>query len=159
MGEPIGVKRVLIVEPHLSKARALARLLDEGAEVAVCRDYSSAQAQLSSQTPDLLVTQLRLREYNGLHLTYLIAALGAGTRSIVYVDAHDPRVACEVQAAGAFYEVRDRLATALHAYVKAELPAHDRRDVTHRDRRSPSRGGRRASDGARRSTRSRPSVH
>ena len=37
----------------------------------VCRDFSTARERLLNQPPDLLVTNVRLHEYNGLHLVHL----------------------------------------------------------------------------------------
>jgi hypothetical protein len=39
-------------------------------------DFPAARARLHAQPPQLLVTALRLREYNGLHLVYLAARAG-----------------------------------------------------------------------------------
>jgi hypothetical protein len=129
---------MLIVDPNLPSATALARIVEpdlspNSQEVALCADFSTARA--------------RLREYNGLNLVYLAAGAGLRTRSIVFTDDSDYGMAREVRAAGAFYEVRARLAKALPAYISASLPAHDRRDVGAFDRRRSGRaGGRRAVD-------------
>jgi hypothetical protein len=102
---------------------------------------------LRAAPPELLITALRLREYNGLNLVYLAAGAGLKTRSIVFTDDSDSGMAREVRAAGAFYEVRARLAKALPAYISAILPPHDRRNVGSFERRRSGRmGGRRAAD-------------
>jgi DNA-binding NtrC family response regulator len=143
---------MLIVDPSLPSGTALARIVEpdlnpNGEEVALCADFSTARARLRAAPPELLITALRLREYNGLNLVYLAAGAGLRTRSIVYTEESDSGIAREVQAAGAFYEVRARLAKALPAYMSANLPAHDRRDVGMFDRRRSGRsGGRRAVD-------------
>ena len=143
---------MLIVDPNLPSATALARIVEpdlspNSQEVALCADFSTARARLRAAPPELLITALRLREYNGLNLVYLAAGAGLRTRSIVFTDDSDSGMAREVRAAGAFYEVRARLAKALPAYISASLPAHDRRDVGAFDRRRSGRaGGRRAVD-------------
>jgi DNA-binding NtrC family response regulator len=145
---------VLIIDPDVTAARALARGLQSAArrsqsdalDVAMHRDFSRARAGLRARPPALLVTALRLREYNGLQLVYFVAAVGLPTRSLVYTDTADPVQAREVQAAGAFYEVRSRLPVTLPAYVWARLPPRDRRDRIENDRRRFARGGRRAAD-------------
>ena len=73
--------------------------------------------------PELLITALRLREYNGLNLVYLAAGAGLPTRSIVYTEANDAGMAREIRAAGAFYEVRPRLPKALQRYAQANVAA------------------------------------
>jgi DNA-binding NarL/FixJ family response regulator len=116
--------------------------------VALCSDFSTARARLRAAPPELLITALRLREYNGLNLVYLAAGAGLPTRSIVYTDADDAGMAREIRAAGAFYEVRPRLPKVLPRYIAAlTLPPQDRRDVGVYDRRRSGRsGGRRAVD-------------
>lgn len=143
---------MLIVDPSLPSATALARIVEpefhhNSPEVALCSDFSTARARLRAAPPDLLVTALRLREYNGLNLVYIAAGAGLPTRSIVYTEDSDAGMAREVRAAGAFYEVRARLAGALPGYLSATLPPQDRRDVRVYDRRRSGRtGGRRAVD-------------
>jgi DNA-binding NtrC family response regulator len=144
---------MLIVDPNLPAATALARIVEPengpriGSQVALCSDFSTARARLRAAPPGLLLTALRLREYNGLNLVYLAAGAGLPTRSIVYTEANDAGMAREVRAAGAFYEVRPRLPAALRAYVSAILPPQDRRGIGNYDRRRGGRlGGRRAVD-------------
>jgi DNA-binding NtrC family response regulator len=143
---------MLIVDPSLSSATALARIVEpefhhRGPEVALCSDFSTARARLRAAPPDLLVTALRLREYNGLNLVYIAAGAGLPTRSIVYTEDSDAGMAREVRAAGAFYEIRARLAAALPGYLSATLPPQDRRGDHFYDRRRSGRtGGRRAVD-------------
>jgi DNA-binding NtrC family response regulator len=142
----------LIVDPDITAAAALAQGLQllalrfDRLRVTVHSDFSSARAQLCARPPDLLVTTLQLGEYNGLHLVHLAAATGLPTRSLVYTDMVDPSQAREIQKSGAFYEVRARLPVTLLAYVRAALPASDRRNGIAFDRRHPARGGRRAAD-------------
>jgi DNA-binding NtrC family response regulator len=147
---------MLIVDPNLPVATALARVVEPetrtGAahdDVALCSDFSTARARLRASPPEWLITALRLREYNGLNLVYLAASAGLPTRSIVYTDVSDSGMAREIRAAGAFYEVRPRLSLALPTYLTAVLPPQDRRDVGAYDRRRSGRsGGRRAVDQA-----------
>ena len=139
---------MLIVDPHLPVATALARVVEPAVAnrpgftgVALCSDFSTARARLRAAPPDLLITALRLREYNGLNLVYLVASAGLPTRSIVYTESTDTTMASEVRAAGAFYEVWPRLPAALPGYVSAVLPPQDRRDAAIYDRRRSGRGG------------------
>lgn len=143
---------MLIVDTNIPSATALARIVapdlrTSSQEVALCVDFSTARARLRSAPPELLITALRLREYNGLNLVYFAASAGLRTRSIVFTDDSDSATAREVRAAGAFYEVRARLAKALPGYMSANLPGYDRRDIDAFDRRRGGRtGGRRAVD-------------
>jgi hypothetical protein len=96
---------------------------------------------------DLLVTNLQVGVYNGLHLVYLLAAAGSPTRSVVYTNRPNAGAARDVRRAGAFYFSRVRLLNALPGFLRAQLPDVDRREAPLEDRRlSLHRGGRRASD-------------
>jgi hypothetical protein len=138
--------RALIVDPDPGFANDLAGRLRPFAEVTACSGFARARVKLPSLAPELLVTALALREYNGLHLVYLAGAASLSTRSIVYYDRLDVGLASEVQAAGAFFELQHRLPAALPVYASAILPPADRRIVTRPDRRQSPRGGRRVSD-------------
>jgi DNA-binding NtrC family response regulator len=136
----------LIVDPDPAFAGALAARLGPSVVVTTCSAFAKARVHLRSLTPQFLVTALTLCEYNGLHLVYLASAAGLATRSIVYHDQLDVGLAGEVQAAGAFFELKCRLPATLPVYTTATLPAADRRTVTRPDRRQSPRGGRRITD-------------
>jgi DNA-binding NtrC family response regulator len=140
------VNAVLLVDPDVTAVAAVAEWLPPTIELDVRADFPAARARLHAQPPRLLVTALRLREYNGLHLVYLAARAGLPTRSIVYTDGPDQAAAHDSRSAGAFYEVRSQLRISLPSYLNATLPAVDRRDGIRFDRRRLSRGGRRAYD-------------
>jgi hypothetical protein len=137
------LKAILLVDPDLDALRAAQSTLRFVADVEVSSTFAAARVRVLSNPPDLLVTNLRLRAYNGLHLVHMAAAR---TRCIVYSDHDDLMLAREVQAAGAFYERSRRLSRALAAYVHATLPPLDRRNLTVLDRRQMFRGGRRSAD-------------
>jgi hypothetical protein len=137
-------KEILVVDPDLNELRAAQTALRFVSDVETCTDFRSARTRLVNQPPDLLITNLRLRAYNGLHLVHLAA--GTHTRCIVYSTYDDPVLAREVQDTGAFFEHPSRLPLVLHSYLNATLPHRDRRDLTTFDRRTAFRGGRRCSD-------------
>ena len=138
------VKDILLVDPDVDYLRAAQTTLRFLADVEVISKFAAARARLlSSKPPDLLVTNLRLQAYNGLHLVHMATPQ---TRCVVYSTYDDLVLAREVQAAGAFYERSNQVSRALAAYVHAMLPAHDRRNLTSVDRRQTPRGGRRCTD-------------
>lgn len=142
---PPAVKEALLVDPNI-KGRGLGAVeaaLRLVADVDVCTDFQHARARLLHQPPDLLITNLRLEAYNGLHLVLLAAP--TRTRCIVFSTLDDLGLAREVQAAGAFFELSARLPQVLESYVNATLPHFDRRDITMLGR-MPLRGGRRCTD-------------
>jgi hypothetical protein len=136
---------VLVVEPDTARQAALQSAWSSVAHVEGCSDFQTARRQLFLHPPDLLVTNVDLEGFEGLHLVHLAATAALKTRSIVYSAGEiDLGVAREAQAAGAFYERADRLAYILPSYARSILPPRDRRDPALIDRRLWSyRGGRR----------------
>src|ERR1700694_6031896 len=133
----------LVVEPDADAQAAIRSAWSSVAHVQGCSDFRTARRQLFQHPPDLLVTNVYLDEFNGLHLVHLAATAALKTRSIVYASELDLGLAREAQAAGAFYERADRLSSALPSYARSILPPHDRRDPALMDRRLSSyRGGR-----------------
>ena len=138
------VKDILLVDPDVDYLRAAQNALRFMADVEVSSKFAAARARLlSSRPPDLLVTNLRLQAYNGLHLVHMA---DGRTRCVVYSNYDDLMLAREVQAAGAFYERSTQLSRTLAAYVRASLPPRDRRNLTALERRQSPRGGRRCTD-------------
>ena len=72
----------LIVAPTLSQ-RVVRYLARTGFDLRVVASFEAAKAELIEQ-PDLLVTEIRLAAYNGLHLA--LRAQARGIRSIVIGD-------------------------------------------------------------------------
>jgi DNA-binding NtrC family response regulator len=140
-------RSLLIVEPDAAYRELLQHLASEHAETEAVGDFQSAYARLARRPPDVLVTNLRLQaNVEGLQLAYVIASGGYSTRAVVYSDYVETWIVRELQRAGAFYEAQSRLAFALPAYARANLPVLDRRNPENPDRRAAYRGGRRASD-------------
>jgi DNA-binding NtrC family response regulator len=140
-------QRILLVEPNTTARDRFAAILARvSADVQACADFLLARRAVEATAFDLLVTQLRLGAYNGVHLVYL--ARPHGMRCLVYAAVTDPVLAREVQSLGAFYERMDCLPLVLVNYVMHTLPPADRRDPERADRRGVRRGGRRVVDGA-----------
>jgi hypothetical protein len=139
------VKRVLLVEADPFVAAELADVVTPRALVVVVSQFVEARSHVLRATPDLLVTNLRLAAFNGLHLVYLAARRSPGTRSIVYVRTTDRGLIDDIRRSGAFYEPAERIARALPGYLSFDLPSSDRRTAD-RDRRTGRAGGRRITD-------------
>jgi len=145
--EPIpAVKQLLFVDPSAAVSGGIERDYGQRVHVVGCRGFVEARARLLDGAPDILVTNLRLADYNGLHLVLLVKAAHRRTVCIVHTDRPDLLLIREAQANGAFYERTDRLAHALSGYIDATLPIKDRRNPERFDRRLEFRGGRRAAD-------------
>jgi hypothetical protein len=137
---------VLIVEPNPAVGNQLRAVSVTVARTALCLDFNAGRDALYSFHPHVLITNLRLEDYNGLHLVLLSRMLEAPPRALVHTDRPDFLLANEALAMGAFFERTERLQFALLAFLEAELPPQDRRDPIQPDRRKVSRGGRRAGD-------------
>jgi DNA-binding NtrC family response regulator len=140
------MKRLLLVEPDAAVSQWLRPTFERLARTTICGDFLAARSQLLSDAPDILVTNLRLGEYNGLHLLLLATSDGGVTRSVVYSDRPDPYLIREAQTLGGFFERTERLPHALAGYVHSALPEKDRREGYRYDRRAVFRGGRRSAD-------------
>jgi hypothetical protein len=140
------IKNVLLVDPdpHTDRLLALEHVLRPMARVVTVVDFQSARVRLRETPPDLLVTNLRLQAYNGIHLALLTGAIA--TRCVVYAKDHDLLLAQQVQAAGAFYERLEHLPLSVPPYLYVTLPPRDLRDPATPNRRRTLRGGRRSTD-------------
>jgi len=136
---------VLLVDPDRMVLSGLEDIL-HGVDVTTSHEFASARHAIADLSLDLLVTNLRLEAYNGVHLVHVARELRPKLPCIVYDRTHDVVLARIAQDAGAFYERYERLPAALISYVLLDLPSRDRRDPTRVDRRHDYRGGRRAAD-------------
>jgi len=104
------VRKILLVAPTTSLASQLHRwLCDAGHELAVVTTFAAAKAHLRT-SPDVVVTEVRLGEYNGLQL-----ALYAQANSIptIVIGDSDPVVENDARQFGA-------------TFVRSEDVSHDR---------------------------------
>ena len=138
--------RILLVEGNDAARGVLESAAAALGQVESHRGFETARSRIYLAPFDLLVTNIRLGAYNGLHLVYLSASGGRIPHSVVYSDVREAGLAREVQRAGAFYEVGGSLPVTLAGYVMGPLPDHDRRDPLTPDRRRRFRGGRRGWD-------------
>ena len=139
-------RQVLLVEPDAALRAAIAAAIGSKAIVDAQELFETARQRLLAATSQLVVTNLRLHEYNGLHLAYLANVANISTRVVVYGDERDVGVALDVKRACAFFELRSRIVVSVCSYLTSALPPVDRRDPSRFDRRSMPRGGRRLWD-------------
>lgn len=137
---------VLLVEPDAMFAAIIHHALLPLADVHHHSQFETARIALLTIPFAFIVTNLRLRTFNGLHLVHLAKTLGTAPPCVVYGDDDDLGMAYEVKRAGAFYETRERVPVTAPGYLRGMLPNSDRRDLATRDRRLLFRGGRRRWD-------------
>jgi DNA-binding NtrC family response regulator len=129
----------------VSKLRGLVETA--GYDVIADTEFRVGRRRLySGEPPAALIANVRLGEFNGIHLVYLAKKLDENIRALIYGEPHDAVLAREAQRAHAFYQRRQFLPFALGEFLKAGLPAVDRREPDGIDRRTSFRGGRRATD-------------
>jgi DNA-binding NtrC family response regulator len=108
--------------------------------------FAEARRHLRERAFGVVVTNVRLGAFNGIHLAYLSRIAHSDARIFVYAHEHDRMLAAETQAAGAFYSRQQYVTFSLPAFLRASLPERDRRDIDGADRRTTFRGGRRITD-------------
>ena len=74
--------RILVVAPTHDVADRIRRCA-AGHEIVVRADFGSAKSELDRQPPDLLIAQVRLGAFNGLHLAIRAQGLGLPTQTIL----------------------------------------------------------------------------
>jgi DNA-binding response OmpR family regulator len=74
--------RILVVAPDRDVAERI-RCSVAGHEIVVRTDFASAKAELDRQAPDLLIAQVRLGAFNGLHLAIRALGLGLPTQTVL----------------------------------------------------------------------------
>src|SRR5262245_1089404 len=134
----------LVVEPSLAEALSLHSALSElGFQVSVSDNFNDAKARLGPSIA-LLVTELRLNEYNGLHLVFRAKSLRRKMAAIIRTQISDPLLQLEAERMGATFVLKNANAAEFRAAVCRTLfrspdsvdpirPPFERR---HRDRRA-----------------------
>jgi hypothetical protein len=137
--------RVLLVDTRQNFVDRLQSAWAPFGDVQTTVDFEVARDVLRHNPPSLLVTNLRLAAFNGLHLIHLAAVAGP-VRSVIYSERPDAWLLREAQELGAFFEWSTRLHAAIPSYIGSTLPPVDRRNAEVPERRLSYRGGRRAAD-------------
>jgi DNA-binding NtrC family response regulator len=76
-------------------------LANEGFSVVACSTFAQARAQITSRPIAALITDIRLEEFNGLHLVQLARSLQPHARLVVFSGFADPVLEAEAEMAGA----------------------------------------------------------
>lgn len=134
----------LVVEPSVAETLSLVSSLSEmGFQVTVSDNFRDARAQLTS-APALLVTELRLGEYNGLHLVFRAKSIRSDIAAIIRTHIADPLLQLEAERMGATFVLKTTTPEEFRAAVARTLmrrmdsfdpirPPFERR---HRERRA-----------------------
>ncbi len=95
---------VLVVASDAAGLRTIAETLRNAGYVAAeARSFTQARSLLSSLEPSLLITEIKLGAYNGLHLAWLRHGQHPTGSSIVINEHHDPVLVAEAAKLGCPY--------------------------------------------------------
>jgi DNA-binding response OmpR family regulator len=127
--------RILLVEPDSRWSTATERLLSEAGYLTVSvRTFDDATRQMTVDSPDLLVTAVRLGSFNGLHLVLRCRGDYPYVPMIVTGEEQDPLLADEVTRYGARFIPKSldperllRLVAELMAGQSSQGPLRERR--------------------------------
>jgi CheY-like chemotaxis protein len=104
MSRGFPVRKALVVDDNVSVAELAKRLLlDLGYEVVAADNFSEARELLATQTFDLLLLDIRLREFNGLQLAIEARSARADARIVVMSGFDDVALRQEVSACQATF--------------------------------------------------------
>ena len=121
--------KILIVDDDRATRDELAQLLThEGYETLTASDVPTAMHILGASAPDLLITEIRLDTYNGLHI---IAMAPTPIPAIVLTGIADPVIEADARRFGAEYLIKPVSPATLLAVIAGMLgPAKGRSGFT-----------------------------
>jgi DNA-binding NtrC family response regulator len=100
-------------------------LAGEGFSVVACSTFAEARAQLTARSIAALITDIRLEEFNGLHLVQLARSLQPHARLIVFSGYADPVLEAEAEVAGASWLLKPLDLEQLGEHLAGLSPAHE----------------------------------
>ncbi len=96
--------RVFLVEDNVATLQGMSELLTAfGCEVTGVRGFVEAKRLLDDKVPDLLIVDIRLGDYNGLHLVVRQHLAHPGCPIIATTGFPDPVLEAEARSYGAVY--------------------------------------------------------
>lgn len=98
-------RRILVVAQSTSLASSLLTWLGDSHEIVVANTFAAAKHHLATR-PDLLIAEVKLGEYNGLHLALRGGALGVPA---IVLGAADEAFSRQAEQLGAQYLEADDL--------------------------------------------------
>ena len=103
---PFEPMTALVVEPGLTAMWfVVSSLTDAGFHVTVAENFPEARGLIDKHPPTVLVTDLRLGEYNGLHLVIRRNAASQATAAVVVSEVEDMVLQGEAERLGATFVI------------------------------------------------------
>jgi DNA-binding response OmpR family regulator len=122
------MRRALIVETSLADVRLIASVLSPF-RITLVRDFPKAKALMRAQRFDLLVTELKLREYNGLHLALLARNWRPAPVVLVVSATIDPVLRKEAELLEATFVPRPLSESEFRAAIMRSMARRDSRSA------------------------------
>jgi DNA-binding NtrC family response regulator len=117
---------VVLAEDDRSALDGLSQWLEgEGFAVLSCPTFGEARAQLATRRVAALLTDIRLAEFNGLHLVQLALTLHPRARLVVFSGHSDDVLETEARSVGALWLLKPLDLSALRQHLADLLPADD----------------------------------
>jgi DNA-binding NtrC family response regulator len=112
-----GMSALVVDADGPSRASCVATLMAAGLDTTVADDFSAARSQLIAHPPAVLVAEIRLERYNGLHLAFL-GRMALPRMAVVVTSGYfDPFVQRQASAIGAEFLLKPLSTTQLLAAV------------------------------------------
>ena len=117
---------LVLAEDDPSALDGLSRwLAGEGFAVLSCATFAEARAQLTTRRVSALLTDVRLAEYNGLHLAQLARTLHPRAGVIVFSGYSDDMLQAEARNLGAVWLLKPLDLAALREHLERFRAAED----------------------------------
>ena len=97
---------ILVVDDSLARGAIVTSLRNAGYRVTSAGTFEQATNIISSDPPDVLITELRLGAFNGLHLVIRSQAADSAIVSIIHTAFPDPVLETEAHLLGAEFLIR-----------------------------------------------------
>ena len=95
--------QILVVAVRADQSAAMTLLKGSGHDVVFAPGFEPAIKKLDQIAPDLLITDVRLGGFNGLHLVIRSHSTRPKMRSLLLDRVHDPVIAADAERHGAAY--------------------------------------------------------
>lgn len=105
---------------------AAAHLVATGCSVAILTDFAEARIYIREMSPRLVVTNLRLGAYNGLHLVIAARAARDDAAAVVIADAADEPLRGEAERLGATFLLRPLSSDLLYEVIARRMDGRTR---------------------------------
>ena len=117
---------VVVAEDDPSALDGLSEwLAGEGFTVLSCATFVEARAQLATRRVAALLTDIRLAEYNGLHLVQLARSQHPRAALVVFSGHIDDVLQAQARSLGALWLLKPLDLAAVRAHLRDILPGND----------------------------------